>query len=177
MLALGKINAKKHIRACILGGGAVGVATAIECSRLGINKVLVSRKKYSSNYFKSIDWEELVINAYDLLIDCTGSSDVLNYIISNCAIGATILLVGSPDKNTFFDINYIHQKNIQLIGGHEINGIAWSTRQNEFENLYNWHKDRIGEFSEYVEFHNYYADSLRQILANDSIIPFHVFKY
>ena len=177
MIALKRINTNKYIVACIIGGGSVGVAAAIECSRLGIDYFLVSRNKYASNYIKSIKWEELEISKFDFIIDCTGNSGVLNYVISNCAIGTTVLLLGSPPNNTFLDIYSIHEKNIQLIGGHEINGIGWPTRQKEFENLYNWHKDRIGEFSKYVQFHSYSVDALNHILVNDSDIPFHVFKY
>ena len=111
------------------------------------------------------------------MIDCTGSSNVIDYIISNCETGSTILLVGTPENDTFLNIYNIHKKNIHLIGGHEITGIDWATRQKEFRNLYDWHKSRVGEFREYIHFYCYSVNTLRQILVNNTDKPFCVFEY
>ena len=177
LLAIKTIKSNEIKRACVFGSGAVGFATVIECFRLGIDAVLVSKKKYIDNHFATIEFENLEIEKYDLLIDCTGSYNVLDYIIFNCSQNSTILLIGVPPEKCIFDIHIIHKKNLQLIGGHEINGINWTVRQMEFEKLYNWHKNKMGEFDKYIQFHHYSISTLEKILNNNIDKPFNVFKY
>ena len=176
-LALEKVVPAKKMAACIFGGGSVGVACAVECERLEIDSVLVSKKKCFGEKINTGKLDKLNMQDYEILIDCTGSYEVINYIISKSRIGAIVLLLGTPAKETFFDALCIHKKNVQLIGGHEINGVGWKKRQEKFEELYEWHKTRIGMFSDYVQFHSYSDNTIPNILSCEISKPFNVITY
>ena len=176
-LAMQEIKFAKNTTACIVGSGPVGVACAIECERLGLDRVLISRRKSLDNEMRTLNFSEINMRDYELFIDCTGNSEVINYIISNCKVGCTLLLIGTPANDVLINALIIHKKNIQLIGGHEINGVTWQNRQDKFDELYLWHKNRIGLFHKYVQFHSYTPNALSSVLNNDTFKPFNILTY
>lgn len=142
-----RINFKRKNKYLLFGFGSLGIATLINfiekgfvnfdvfirnISKKDTNAINIINEKYKINIklINKINFE------YDVYIDTTGSSNILETIIESSKAISTIIILGTPREEKYF-INplLIHRNNLTVIGNHEFNGICNKIREKKFENL------------------------------------------
>lgn len=156
-------------RMLIYGLGSVGFATLIYLLDLGYKKIDVCVKDSSSKiiyaindlnikYKSSINIVNGITENYNTYIEATGSSDAIENIFKNVQDNSVIFLIGTPRENKYL-INPldIHRKNLEIFGGHELNGHNWEERNKAFIELLIKNEDKyLGDF---VNIYDYNVNS------------------
>ena len=172
-------------RIIICGLGNVGFASLIYLLDLGYKEIDVlihTNEKYVNNaimllnniYEANINVATKISN-YDTYIEATGKSNIIREIIDNINVNSSIFLLGTPREGKYL-INplEIHRKNINIFGGHELNGHSWASRNSCFIELLNENQNK--ELKYFVNIYNENNNIVNRVLQRKSNF-FEVVKY
>lgn len=131
-LTLENIKIKKAEKILVCGCGCVGFATLLYLNIKKFKNVeytAIHENNYLNNWImvQDVDWHK-----YDVIIDTTGSNEILGNIFDNCKVQAKIVLLGTPRHKPDIDVLKIHRKNLIVFGGHELFGYSNEKRQQVF---------------------------------------------
>ena len=96
-------------------------------------------------------------------------------IIENITENSSIFLLGTPREGTYLiDPLEIHRKNINIFGGHELNGHSWQNRNSCFIDLLKKNRDK--ELKKFVNIYNETPNIVNNVLQRKNNF-FEVVKY
>lgn len=115
------------------------------------------------------------LSTYNTYIEATGKSNIIKEIIENVTENSSIFLLGTPREGTYLiDHLEIHRKNINIFGGHELNGHSWQNRNSCFIDLLK--KNRNKELKKFVNIYNEKTNIVNNVLQRKNNF-FEVIKY
>lgn len=140
-------------RIIICGLGNVGFASLIYLLDLGYKEIDVlinNNEKYVNNAIMQLNQiykaninVVTTLSTYNTYIEATGKSNIIKEIIENITENSSIFLLGTPREGTYLiDPLEIHRKNINIFGGHELNGHSWQNRNSCFIDLLKKNRDK-----------------------------------
>lgn len=126
----------------ITGCGNIGFSCLIFLLNKGYRNItILSRNKHNFNeiekHFKTkISKTNMISNRYNTYIECSGDKKILEEIIAESGYVKDIVILSTiRDSNSMIKPIDINRKNLILIGGHELNGINLSLRNDHFTKL------------------------------------------
>lgn len=107
---VGKIKKLINSDILILGLGPIGILSGMVCKKLGVRTVVgIDRNNYKGNIARKVGFDEycsaesdLKDRKFNVMIDCSGSSELINKYISNLIKESSILLLGNHEKPLSF---------------------------------------------------------------------------
>jgi len=100
---------------------------------------------------------------YNVYIDTTGLSEVLENIFEHIGFQKTVIILSTPREGKYLlDPLMINRKNLVIVGGHELNGINKKFREELFNLLLEKNKDKKF-LSEYITIHPYDDEIISKI--------------
>ncbi len=180
-------NKKNFIneRIIICGLGNVGFASLIYLLDLGYKEIHIlinNNEKYVNNAITQLNniYSSNInvvtkLSTYDTYIEATGKSNIIKEIVESINENSSVFLLGTPREGTYL-INplEIHRKNINIFGGHELNGHSWENRNDCFIELLNKNKNK--ELKNFVNIYNEKNNIVNKVLQRKSNF-FEVIKY
>ena len=169
----------------ICGFGNVGFSALLHLLKKKIKKIDIFVKDNVYRYEKAVKELNNIFNSeitllneigqYNTYIESTGSSEAIKHIIENSIPASSIFLLGTPRECEYlFNPLEIHRKNINIFGGHELNGYSWDERNGNFYNLLI--ENSTLPLKDYVSVYNAQEDTLIKVL-NKKENFFEVIKY
>ena len=172
-------------RIIICGLGNVGFASLIYLLDLGYKEIDIlinNNEKYINNAITKLNKIYRVninvvtkLSDYDTYIEATGKSNIIKDIVENITENSSIFLLGTPREGTYLiDPLEIHRKNINIFGGHELNGHSWENRNSCFIDLLDKNKNK--ELKKFVNIYNENPSVVNNVLRRKNNF-FEVIKY
>lgn len=172
-LALEPIKKKLKDNILIVGFGNIGFSCLVYLINNGFKNIKINtreirdfqkkaiaviNKKYSLNITFTEDYA-----GFDTYIEAVGNSKVIKNIIENANYKAKIILLGmAQDGEYLINPIDISRNNLTLIGGHELNGIAYKERNKFFQKILN--ENKKFDFSRYVNIYKCNDKILEKIM-------------
>lgn len=172
-------------RIIICGLGNVGFASLIYLLDLGYKEIdilIKNNEEYIKNTIKQLNniyRANLKIvtelSSYNTYIEATGKSNVIKEIIEKTTETSSVFLLGTPREGKYLiDPLEIHRKNINIFGGHELNGHSWENRNSCFIELLNKNKNK--ELKNFVNIYDAKDNIVSKVLERKNNF-FEVIKY
>lgn len=172
-------------RIIICGLGNVGFASLIYLLDLGYKEIDIlinNNEKYVNDAIMQLNQKYnakisvvTTLSTYNTYIEATGKSNIIKKIIENITENSSIFLLGTPREGTYLiDPLEIHRKNINIFGGHELNGHSWQNRNSCFIDLLK--KNRNKELKKFVNIYNEKPNIVNNVLQRKNNF-FEVIKY
>lgn len=173
----------------ILGLGSIGFSCLLYLLDNGFKKITIYIKKINDKIEKLIEIVEknynvnikivyslMFKNNYNTYIDTTGNSMVLKKVFECANFNSAIIILSTPREDEFLISPLtISRNNLIVIGGHELNGIENTKRQELFEKLLAANENKT--FLEtFVNIYNYSEQKLNSIKKQKSNF-IEMFKY
>ena len=155
----------------LLDNGYKDIDILINKEREYIRTTIIELK---SKYGANINMVNKILN-YNTYIEATGKSSIINRIVNNSEEHSSIFLLGTPREGKYLiDPLDIHRKNINIFGGHELNGYDWKDRNDKF--LYLLEKNKDKELKKLVNIYNESPNIVNSVLKRKKNF-FEVIKY
>lgn len=169
----------------ICGFGNIGFATLLYLLKKGYKKIDILVKGTDKRYEKAVNKLNCQYNSeialvneiiqYNTYIEATGSSKVIKEIIEKSVPNASLFLLGTPRECKYaFNPLEIHRKNINVFGGHELNGHSFEERNEIFLNLLV--ENNKLQLKDYVSIYEAQEDVVNKVLEKKNNF-FEVIKY
>ncbi len=125
---ISKLKPKIGERCLILGAGPIGMQLAWVASKFGFAQVdFLEKNSFRLNFVKKYqlgkcfnDLSAIDYQNYDAIIDATGSSNLINQMLSYLRVMGKILIFGVPSQSAMLKLNHyeIFRKEIEIIGSY-----------------------------------------------------------
>ena len=155
----------------ILGFGNIGFTCLMSLLKLGYKNINVFTRNTSVNInpledkFKTkVNFVHKIDDTYVTYIDTTGSSDIIQEVIEQSSSLKDIIILSTPRESKYLiDPLIINRKNLTIIGGHELNGIAKVWRNNLFKKILKENLDIEDILTLYVSVNEYSENNVKQL--------------
>lgn len=169
----------------ICGFGNIGFATLIYLLNNGYKKIDILVKDKNNRYEKTVsklnrqyNSEIAIVNEIiqcNTYIEATGNSEVIREIVEKGLPNTSLFLLGTPRECKYaFNPLAVHRKNINIFGGHELNGHSFEERNEIFLNLLV--ENNKLQLKDYVSVYEAQEDVVNKVLKKKNNF-FEVIKY